>query len=48
LLDKPVGVHSRYADMTYVKKKYKWEPKISVEEGMRRVYDAAVKRMEKS
>jgi len=44
LLDKPVGVHSRYSDMTYVKNTFGWEPKISIEEGMRRVYEAALKR----
>ena len=42
LLDKPVGVHSRYANMDYVSEKFNWKPKISVEEGMRRVYNAAV------
>ncbi|MCH8904086.1 MAG: NAD-dependent epimerase/dehydratase family protein [Bacteroidetes bacterium] len=42
LLDKPVGVHSRYANMDFVKEKYGWEPKISVEEGMRRVFDRAM------
>ncbi|MCX7797069.1 MAG: NAD-dependent epimerase/dehydratase family protein [Melioribacter sp.] len=45
LLDKPMGVHSRYADMTYVKELLGWQPKISLEEGMRRVYDAAVMRL---
>jgi nucleoside-diphosphate-sugar epimerase len=45
LLDKPVGVHSRYANMDYVTKRFGWKPKISLEEGMRRVYDAAVKRI---
>jgi len=45
LTDKPVGVHSRYCDMSYVREKLGWEPKISVEEGMRRVYDAAVARL---
>ncbi len=45
LLDKPVGVHSRYADMSFVAKKFNWQPKISVEEGMRRVYRAAVARL---
>ena len=43
LLDKPVGVHSRYCNMDYVKEKMGWEPKISIEEGMRRVYEAALK-----
>lgn len=46
LLDKPVGVHSRYANMDYVNDKYNWKPKVSLEEGMRRVYNAAVKRVE--
>lgn len=47
LLDKPVGVHARHSDMSYVKNKFGWEPKVSVREGMRRVYDAAVKNLEK-
>lgn len=42
LVDKPVGVHSRYCTMDYVKEKLGWEPKISIEEGMRRVYDKRV------
>ena len=48
LLDKPVGVHSRYCDMSLVREKFGWMPKISLEEGMRRVYEAAKKRMENS
>lgn len=40
LLDKPVGVHSRYCDMSWVKENLGWEPKISIKEGMRRVYEA--------
>ncbi len=44
LLDKPVGVHSRYANMDYVTEKLGWKPKLSIEEGMRRVYDVAVKK----
>ncbi|MEM1002392.1 MAG: NAD-dependent epimerase/dehydratase family protein, partial [Bacteroidota bacterium] len=40
LLDKPVGVHSRYCDMTWVKENLGWEPKISIEEVMKRVYEA--------
>jgi nucleoside-diphosphate-sugar epimerase len=39
LLDKPVGVHSRYCNMDFVKEKLGWEAKISIEEGMRRVYE---------
>ena len=44
LLDKPVGVHSRYCNMDYVKARLNWTPKISVREGMERVYSAALKR----
>jgi UDP-glucose 4-epimerase len=42
LLDKPVGVHARHSDMTYVAERYGWKPKVSLEEGLRRVYDKAV------
>lgn len=45
LLDKPVGVHSRYCDMSFVEEKLGWKAKISVEEGMRRVYEAALKKV---
>lgn len=45
LLDKPVGVHSRYCNMSLVEKKFGWKAKISLEEGMRRVYDAAKKKL---
>jgi Cu(I)/Ag(I) efflux system membrane fusion protein/cobalt-zinc-cadmium efflux system membrane fusion protein len=45
LLDKPVGVHSRYANMEYVNNTYNWYPKISLREGMKRVYDAACKKI---
>jgi nucleoside-diphosphate-sugar epimerase len=44
LLDKPVGVHSRYCKMDYVEETLGWKAKISLEEGMRRVYDAAVEK----
>ncbi len=44
LLDKPVGVYSRYCDMTWVKENLGWEPKISIKEGMKRVYDAVMER----
>jgi len=47
LLDKPVGVHSRYADMTFVNNTFGWKPKISIEDGMRRVYDMACSRLKK-
>lgn len=42
LLDKPVGVHARYADMSFVANEFGWKPKISVREGLRRVYDRSV------
>jgi nucleoside-diphosphate-sugar epimerase len=42
LLDKPVGVHSRYCDMSLVEQKFGWVPRISIEEGMKRVYDTAL------
>jgi len=45
LTDKPVGVHSRYANMDYVRNTFGWTAKISIEEGMRRVYDAALARI---
>lgn len=38
LIDKPVGVHSRYANMDVVSEKFGWKPKISLREGMERVY----------
>jgi nucleoside-diphosphate-sugar epimerase len=44
LLDKPVGVHSRYCNMDFVKEKLGWEAKISLEEGMQRMYEAALAR----
>lgn len=47
LLDKPVGVHSRYCDISYVSEKLNWKPKVSLEEGMRRVYEASVARLNK-
>ena len=45
LLDKPVGVHSRYCNMDLVTEKFGWKPRISLREGMTRVYDAAVQRL---
>lgn len=44
LTDKPVGVFSRYSDMTFVKDKLNWEAKITLENGMKRMYEAALKR----
>jgi UDP-glucose 4-epimerase len=44
LEDKPVGVHSRYADITHMKNTLDWEPKISIEEGFGRVLRVAHER----
>jgi nucleoside-diphosphate-sugar epimerase len=46
LLDKPVGVYSRYCDMSFVNNTLGWKANISVENGMRRVYEAALRRAE--
>jgi UDP-glucose 4-epimerase len=43
LTDKPVGVHARYSNMEYVEKTFQWKPQISIEEGMKRVYEEALK-----
>ncbi len=45
LLDKPVGVHARHADMTYVFEQWGWRPKVSLREGMRRVYEAQIRQL---
>lgn len=47
LLDKPVGVSKRHSDMTFVNNTFGWKPKVSLEEGMRRVYEQAVKNLGK-
>lgn len=39
LLDKPVGVFSRYCSNDYAKELLGWEPSISLKEGLTRVYD---------
>jgi nucleoside-diphosphate-sugar epimerase len=44
LEDKPVGVHSRYADISHMKQVLGWQPAISVEEGFKRVLKAAHER----
>jgi len=45
LLDKPVGVFSRYCSMDWVKENLGWEAKISMRDGLRRVYDQAVENL---
>ncbi|MEO0470174.1 MAG: NAD-dependent epimerase/dehydratase family protein [Bacteroidota bacterium] len=47
LLHKPVGVHARHANMDYVFNELGWKPKISLREGMKRVYEAAVRNLAK-
>jgi UDP-glucose 4-epimerase len=44
LTDKPVGVHARYSNMEYVAQTFQWKPQISIEEGMKRVYEEALKK----
>ncbi|WNJ18205.1 NAD-dependent epimerase/dehydratase family protein [Pontibacter sp. G13] len=48
LLHKPVGVHARHANMDHVFNELGWKPKISLREGMKRVYEQAVKNLEKT
>lgn len=45
LIDKPVGVHSRYANISRAQSLLGWQPKISLEEGLRRVYLAQVEKL---
>ncbi len=45
LYDKPVGVQTRFADTLFASKKLKWQPRISLEEGLGRVYKKAQERM---
>lgn len=45
LIDKPVGVQSRYADVSILNNEIGWKPSISIEEGMRRTLEGAHKRL---
>jgi GDP-D-mannose 3',5'-epimerase len=45
-LSKPQGVRGRNADITLVRKEVGWQPKISLEEGLRRTYEWAKVRMD--
>ena len=45
-LSKPQGVRGRNADITLVRKEVGWEPKVSLEEGMRKTYEWAKTRMD--
>ena len=44
-LDKPVGVQSRYCDPSRMEQVLQWKPSISLEEGFRRVLEAARERV---
>lgn len=43
--DKPVGVHSRFADTTHMAELLDWRPEISLEEGFGRVLEVARQRL---
>jgi nucleoside-diphosphate-sugar epimerase len=45
LEDKPVGVHSRYADISLMVELLDWRPQISIEEGFGRVLEVARQRL---
>jgi nucleoside-diphosphate-sugar epimerase len=45
-ISKPQGVRGRNADIALVKREVGWEPKVSLEEGLRRTYDWAKARMD--
>ena len=46
LLDNPVGTFSRYCDMSFVKDALGWSPKISLKEGLERVYKRALENVD--
>lgn len=45
LEDKPVGVHSRYSNIDFMREHLQWEPEISVEQGFARVLKRAHERL---
>ncbi len=45
LTDKPVGVATRYADTTKMRKEIGWTPKISLDEGLTKVLEGAKQRL---
>jgi GDP-D-mannose 3',5'-epimerase len=45
--DKPQGVRGRTADLTLVRRIAGWEPKVSLEEGLRTTYDWISKMVKK-
>ncbi len=46
MLDKPIGVQSRYADTTILNQEIGWKPSISLEDGMRRVLKGSHRRLD--
>jgi len=46
-LSKPVGVKGRNADLTLAKKVLGWEPRVSLEEGLKRTYEWIKEQVEK-
>jgi nucleoside-diphosphate-sugar epimerase len=48
LLDKPVGVQNRYADVRLMREKFNWSPRIPLREGLRRVYEAALESVDRT
>lgn len=45
LTDKPVGVSSRYADATYLNKTIGWKPRMTLEEGLKKMLEGANARL---
>jgi UDP-glucose 4-epimerase len=45
LIDKPVGVNARYADITYLTETIGWKPKLTLEEGLKLVLEGARARL---
>jgi nucleoside-diphosphate-sugar epimerase len=48
LLDKPVGVQNRYADVGLMRREFNWSPRIPLREGLRRVYEAALESVDRT
>lgn len=46
LIDKPMGVHSRYADITEMQERLQWRPRISLREGFQRVLNEQLEQVE--
>ncbi|MGD1101088.1 MAG: NAD-dependent epimerase/dehydratase family protein [Terriglobia bacterium] len=48
LLDKPVGVQNRYADIRLMREEFHWSPRIPLREGLQRVYEAALESVDRT